>query len=62
MPPGSAPAAYDGPMQPSRSFSNGNAGPTHGQSMSNGPMASPATITITGPHPGAGDSHWAKLV
>jgi hypothetical protein len=49
-------------MQPSRSFSNGNAGPTHGQSMSNGPMASPATITITGPHPGAGDSHWAKLV
>jgi hypothetical protein len=50
-----------GPIVP-RSFSNGNAGPTHGQSMSNGPQASPATITITGTHLGAGDSHWAKLV
>jgi hypothetical protein len=45
-----------------KSFSNGNGGPTCGDSTWNGPQSSPATVTITGVHLGAGDNHWAKMV
>lgn len=38
-----------------KSFSNGN-GLNNG-----GPMASPATVTVTGVHLGAGDEHWWRL-
>jgi hypothetical protein len=40
-----------------KSFSNGN-----GPAASNGAQDSPATVTITGVHLGAGDTHWAKQV
>jgi hypothetical protein len=43
-----------------KSFSNGN-GPGCGASVGNGLHASPATVTITGVHLGAGDDHWAKM-
>ena len=39
------------------SFCNGN-----GAAASNGAQNSPATVTITGVHLGAGDTHWAKQV
>jgi len=45
-----------------KSFSNGNGYSGHGNSGCNGSQDSPATLTDTGVHLGAGDVHWAKLV
>jgi hypothetical protein len=42
--------------------SNGCSNPSGAVNGGSGTQASPATVTVTGVHLGAGDTHWWKLV
>jgi len=45
-----------------KSFSNSNGNSAYNGCADSGTQASPATVTVTGVHLGAGDTHWWKLV